>query len=222
MSNRNPTFLLDSHPFRLSLLAFHSSSQILSLSRSLPFTTDQPREPHGSPLFVLFSPSFYPDSRDSHEYSSHDLLGRLGREKSSLVYRPFSSPFSIFSHSYSSYLIFVCSSCRFIISCRFRSQRTRWKMETLIKLRVAVTALMWFICMRLLKKNRGSLANIIAVNNTLIIIIPMSSTVKILESICYYKHMRIITKQWLSRCIIDTIFFVPKINFTKITFILWH
>lgn len=115
------------------------------LSRSLPFTADQPREPHGSPLFVLFSPSFHPDPRDSHEYSSHDLLGRLGREESSLVYRPFSSPFSISSHSYPSYLIFVCSSRRFIVSCRFRSRRTRRKMETSIKPCVAVATLMWFI-----------------------------------------------------------------------------
>lgn len=98
MSNRNPTFLLGSHPSS----ALFSSSQAASLSRSLPFTTDQPREPYGSPLFVLFSPSFHPDSRDSHEYSSHDLLGRLEREESSLVYRPFSSPFSVSFHSYPS------------------------------------------------------------------------------------------------------------------------
>lgn len=141
MSNRNPTFLLGSHPSRLSLPAspLFPSSIFLALSPSLPINHENP---NGSPLFVLFSPSFHPDPRDSHEYSSHDLLGRLGREESSLVYRPFSSPFSISSHSYPSYLIFVCSSRRLIVSCRFRSRRTRRKMETSIKPCVAVATLM--------------------------------------------------------------------------------
>lgn len=46
-------------------------------------------------LFVLFLPPFQPDPRDSHECSSHDLLGRLGREESSLAYQH-SLSFSLF------------------------------------------------------------------------------------------------------------------------------
>lgn len=139
MSNRNPTFLLGSHPSRLSLPAspLFPSSIFLALSPSPPIN-------HENPMVLLSSSSFHLLSipRDSHEYSSHDLLSRLGREESSLVYRPFSSPFSISSHSYPSYLIFVCSSRRFIVSCRFRSRRTRRKMETSIKPCVAVATLM--------------------------------------------------------------------------------
>lgn len=101
MSNRNPTFLLGSHrplspslppSLRLfaasSLLPFPVLSLAFSLSLS-PFAADHLREFRGSPLFVLFPPPFQPDPRDSHEYSSHDLLDRLGREKSSFTYRSF-------------------------------------------------------------------------------------------------------------------------------------
>lgn len=115
--------------------------KVLSLSRSIPFTTDQPREPHGSPLFVLFSPSFHPDPRDSHEYSSHDLLGRLGREESSFVYRPFSP------HSLSLLILILLSS---LSVHRFFSNVVK---ETLIKPRFATsTSIMWFMCTRSQKK----------------------------------------------------------------------
>lgn len=144
MSNRNPTFLLSAYiPLALSPPA---RPRCLCLSRfsipvlSLPFTTDHPREPRDSLLRPLSS-SFQPDPRDSHEYSSHDLLDRLEREESSLIYRPFSLlPSSL---SLSLYLPLSSSLPLYLVngiaSCRFRS---RWKMETSINLHVAVATSM--------------------------------------------------------------------------------
>lgn len=202
MSNRNPTFLLGSHPSRLSLPVSSLSSQVLSLSRSLTFTTDQLREP-GSPLFVLFSPSFHPDPRDSHEYSSHDLLDRLGREESSLVYRPFSSPFSVSSHSYPSYLVFVL----FISS-----------VHRFLSFSIATNAVKDGNVDKIAYRRRFDVIYVYAIvkqkswifskhyRDTSIIILA-SSTVEVVEPVCYYKCVRIITKQRLAKCI-DTIYWV--------------
>lgn len=90
MSNRNPTFLLSAHiPLALSPPARPRCLYLAPSSRF--YLSPSPPIIHGNPVtlyFVLFPPR--PDSRDSHEYSSHDLLGRLEREESSLIYRPFS------------------------------------------------------------------------------------------------------------------------------------
>lgn len=145
MSNRNPTFLLSAHiPLALSPPARPRCLYLAPSSRF--YLSPSPPIIHGNPVtlyFVLFPPQ--PDSRDSHEYSSHDLLGRLEREESSLIYRPFSLLPLSFSLSLSLRFCLFFRLCLYLvdrIASRRSRFRSRWKMETSIKSRVAVATLM--------------------------------------------------------------------------------